>query len=112
MLSSIDDMDATIQEHGSAIEVYTARREMPPWTPSANCEPIANPRGLTDAEIALISEWVNDGMPEGNPADEPAPFVPTIADLGDPDVMLDKEPTDAWLPNSSSLNSGRKSVRG
>ncbi len=28
---------------------------------------------LTDAEIATISAWVDNGSPEGNPADMPAP---------------------------------------
>jgi mono/diheme cytochrome c family protein len=46
-----------------------ASRRMPPWTadPSASV-PFHNDRSLTDEQIATIVEWIDGGMPEGDPS--------------------------------------------
>ncbi|MEW6209527.1 MAG: ascorbate-dependent monooxygenase [Acidobacteriota bacterium] len=64
-------------------------REMPPWKPTEGCGDFVGVRRLTDAEIQTISEWVDEGAVEGNPADLPEPLsFPDEWTLGQPDVIL------------------------
>ena len=46
-------------------------RQMPPWhiDRSVGVKEFKNDSSLTDAEVATISAWVDQGAPEGNPAD-------------------------------------------
>ena len=46
-------------------------REMPPWFASAPKGVFENERGLTDAEIRTILQWVEAGAPAGDRADAP-----------------------------------------
>jgi peroxiredoxin len=75
------------------IKDYTQRRVMPPWKP----EPIANleylgERRLSDKEIATLAAWADEGAPEGNPKDAPAPRQFTEGwSLGQPDLVLTPE---------------------
>src|SRR5262245_9438654 len=48
-------------------------RIMPPWKPKSGFGEFRDEQRLTDREIATISAWVDAGMPEGDPADLPAP---------------------------------------
>ncbi|MEK7833257.1 MAG: hypothetical protein AAB401_19360 [Acidobacteriota bacterium] len=64
------------------------------------------PRRLLDSEIAMISEWVDAGAPEGNPANMPPPM--TFEDdhdeyydgwrAGEPDLKLDNGPDGFRVP--------------
>ncbi len=49
-------------------------RTMPPWgvDNSGDCHTFEDARWLDDAEIAIIQDWVADGMPEGDPSRAPA----------------------------------------
>ncbi len=55
----------------SAIE----NRTMPPWPPNQEYAPFAHANVLSDTEIALFQEWVNNGAPEGDPMLSPEPPV-------------------------------------
>jgi peroxiredoxin len=55
------------------IAEVTAERRMPPWHADPQHGRFANENRLTDAELALIRNWVAAGAPEGNPADLPPP---------------------------------------
>jgi len=74
---------------GHDIKDYTASGDMPPWKISEGIS-FRNDRRMTDQEVATLAAWVDDGMPEGDPADAPAPR--TYADgwkLGPPDMVLE-----------------------
>ena len=73
-----------------AIRQATASRTMPPWKPApGHGGPFAGERRLTDAEIALIGRWVEQGAAEGDPADpDPSPVRPSGWRLGAPDLVL------------------------
>src|SRR5882762_1737682 len=60
------------------IAVLTSKRFMPPWLPEPQELKFADELRLSDEQIALIQEWVEQGTVEGAPADlPPAPqFVP------------------------------------
>jgi peroxiredoxin/mono/diheme cytochrome c family protein len=74
---------------GKDIRDFTADRRMPPWKVVHGFGEFAQPRRLSDSEIATIAAWVDGGMPEGNPADLPRPrqFV-SGWQLGEPDLVL------------------------
>jgi mono/diheme cytochrome c family protein len=71
------------------IATVTERRYMPPWKPEPGYGKFANERRLTEAQIALIRDWAENGTPEGDPADKPT--LPAFADgwqAGKPDQIL------------------------
>jgi hypothetical protein len=76
-----------------SIKEKVVRRQMPPWHIDRNVgiTKFKEDPSLTDAEIATISNWVDHGAPEGNPADMPAPRQFSDLDkwqIGKPDVVV------------------------
>ncbi len=62
---------------------------MPPWLPEPQELKFADELRLTNAEIDLISRWVEQGAVEGNPADlPPQPKFVEGWRLGQPDMIL------------------------
>ena len=62
---------------------------MPPWLPAFGYAAFDGERRLTDAEIAILGRWAEQGAPEGDPADLPP--VPAFTDgwqLGEPDLVV------------------------
>lgn len=57
---------------------------MPPWPPAEGCQDYAHSRALDEADAQVLLTWLDEGAPQGDPADAPAP---------DPD----QEPTE-WSP--------------
>jgi copper type II ascorbate-dependent monooxygenase-like protein/cbb3-type cytochrome c oxidase subunit III len=62
---------------------------MPPWKPVPGYGDFRDSRALTDDEKQTLMDWLSGDMPEGDPADLPAP---TVSDsewtLGQPDLVL------------------------
>lgn len=48
----------------------------------------SNDPRLSDAEIATIKTWVQNGKPEGDPKDMPAPSFPDGWKVGKPDAII------------------------
>lgn len=80
-----------------AIKQQTALRQMPPWYIEKNIgiQKYVDDPSLSDAEIAMIARWADNGAPQGNPADMPAPRTfsgmrsfALSATLGKPDLIL------------------------
>jgi hypothetical protein len=76
-----------------SIKEKVVRREMPPWHIDRNVgiTKFKEDPSLTDAQIATISNWVDRGAPEGNPADMPAPRQFSDLDkwqIGQPDIVV------------------------
>jgi len=76
-----------------SIKQKVASREMPPWYIDRHIG-VAKFKGdpsLTDQEIAVISRWVDQGAPAGNPADMPPPRQFADVDkwhIGKPDMVV------------------------
>jgi mono/diheme cytochrome c family protein len=71
------------------IQRMVERRMMPPWKPVPGVAEFIGARRLSDADIALVREWVEAGAPEGDPRDLPPPRVfPSTWTRGTPDVVL------------------------
>ncbi|MEZ5365795.1 MAG: hypothetical protein R2748_26560 [Bryobacterales bacterium] len=64
---------------------------MPPWKPVRDeGVKLQFERGLSEAEIATITRWVDQGAPEGDPADAPEPLTFQSGwPLGEPDMVLE-----------------------
>src|SRR5947209_4168063 len=76
-----------------AIKEKVAKREMPPWYIDKNIgiTDFKDDPSLSDADIATITKWVDDGAPQGNPADMPPPRQFSDVDqwhIGKPDVVV------------------------
>lgn len=75
--------------YGDFIAYVTASGYMPPWTPDHTYRSLQGERYLTAEEIALIADWVDAGMLEGDPADNPGlPEFPEGSQVGTPDLVL------------------------
>ena len=55
------------------IREVVAQRRMPPWQADPRYGHFANDRSMTEDEIATIVSWVEQGVPEGDPAHMPPP---------------------------------------
>ena len=73
----------------SAMKEAVLTRKMPPWQADPNYGQFSNDQRLTMAEIKVIQSWVEEGAPEGNPADLPAPPVYQEGwKIGKPDAVV------------------------
>jgi Flp pilus assembly protein TadD len=78
-----------VKKHTRQIGVVTRTRFMPPWLPERQGLKFADESRLTDEQIATIKKWVDEGAPEGNPADlPPQPKWVEGWQLGKPDLVL------------------------
>jgi len=76
-----------------SMKTKVANREMPPWFIDKNVgiRKFKGDPSLTDAEVDTIVKWVDDGAPQGNPADMPPPrkFADLdVWNIGKPDVII------------------------
>ena len=81
-----------VKSHARQIAAVTSKRIMPPWLPEPQELKFADELRLTDVQIGLIRNWVEQGEAEGEIADLPvAPqFVPGWQ-LGRPDKIVQAE---------------------
>ncbi len=56
-----------------AIKADVLQGKMPPWPADPHYGKFANDRTLSKAEVETIVAWADNGAPEGNKADAPAP---------------------------------------
>ncbi len=79
-----------VMKKGWPIATATASRLMPPWKAEPASYAYRDQRRLKDSDIALIQQWVKDGMPEGSPAGKPEPPKFTSGwQLGEPDLVVE-----------------------
>ena len=76
-----------------SIKQKVLAREMPPWFIDKNVgvQHFSNDVSLTEQEMATIAKWVDNGAPEGNPADMPPPrSFPDgqVWHIGQPDLIV------------------------
>jgi len=85
------------------IRLRIQARTMPPWhiDRTVGIQDFKNDRALSDAEIRTITEWVDAGAPQGDPADAPTPVAwpdPNVWQLsekfGEPDLVIRSTPYD------------------
>jgi len=72
-----------------AIEVELLEGRMPPWRPVKGFGDFIGAPAITQQDIDLVVNWVENGVPEGNPKDlPPSPLFSDDWRLGPPDVVL------------------------
>ena len=79
-----------VKKRGTLIVTVTKSRYMPPWHATHGYGEFADERRLTDQQIATIADWVQQGMPQGDPAKTPK--LPQFAEgwhLGKPDLIVE-----------------------
>lgn len=75
--------------NGPDIQTDVTSRIMPPWPPDTAYTHFMHERILSQADMATLDAWVNNGMQQGNLANAPAP--PTYsgaAEIPNPDAMV------------------------
>jgi hypothetical protein len=108
---------AEVRPWARAIKARVLSREMPPWhlDKTTGIHKYKNDISLSADAIATISQWVDNGAPEGDPADMPAPL--TFASdktwfIGTPDLLATTEKDftmyakgpDWWIDQYGELN--------
>lgn len=80
------------KSHARQIAAVTKSRFMPPWLPSRGEFKFADEMRLSDAEVALIANWVEQGAAEGAAADLPRkPDFVEGWQMGRPDLIVKAE---------------------
>lgn len=74
--------------HAAMLAETVAEGRMPPWY-AGRRHRMANERGMTDEERAIIADWVAAGSPPGDPARAPPPLVfpDSEWEIGTPDLV-------------------------
>lgn len=79
-----------VKNWASSIKYTTAIGYMPPWQADPNYSKLQGENYLTQEQIDLIGQWVDDGAIEGNKSDEALyPEFPEGSALGTPDLVLE-----------------------
>jgi len=86
---------AEVQSVGPAVAHAVSARLMPPWSAGDSAQ-FRGDVSLSEAQIQTITEWVELGMPEGNPNDV-GPALP-VADVPFPGTDLQLELPEPYVP--------------
>ncbi len=114
------------------VKAQVISRKMPPWHASQDCNEYVGDESFSDAQIALVRKWVENGAPEGNkaeykPMSEPTKptlkridhtlKLPMFAPQGRPDdyrcFVVDwpfKEPTDIRYVTGFQIKPGNPKI--
>jgi tetratricopeptide (TPR) repeat protein len=80
------------KSHARQIAAVTQSRFMPPWLPEPGEFKFADELRLSDAQIAAIARWVEQGAVEGAPSDVPhSPEFAAGWQMGIPDLVIKAE---------------------
>lgn len=81
-----------VADWSESIRYAVEDRRMPPWYADPRYGHFSNDRSLSDDEVALLIHWIDQGCPEGDPADMP-PAREFSSDwrIGKPDLILSME---------------------
>ncbi|MDP6944800.1 MAG: hypothetical protein QF464_11675, partial [Myxococcota bacterium] len=71
-----------------AIAFEVESLHMPPWLASPGCDTYSPDSSLSDQDRATLIAWVDEGAPEGFPADYVPPFVDPPVTLDGPSIAL------------------------
>lgn len=86
-----------------AIKNAVLTRKMPPWFAEDTSHAFSNNRTLSAADIATLTAWVDNGAPEGDAKDKPAPRTFTDGWNIKPDVIVEM-PKAFNLPATGTVN--------
>ena len=82
----------TVKRKAKTIQRVVGEGIMPPWLPEQGWGDFRGNLSLTDSEIKLFDQWVENGMAEGDSSKTPElPDFPEGWSLGEPDVVLEMD---------------------
>ena len=95
---------AEVASHGQTIKYVTGTRYMPPWKAEPSYRHFLDQNTLSTTQIQQIRDWVDNGMPQGNPAlTPPVPTYPAGSQLGTPDLVVPMARAFTHLGNGQDL---------
>ena len=78
-----------VKKKGKTIIKVIDKRYMPPWKAMHGFGEFRDERRLSDEQIGMIKQWVEEGAPEGDRSKlPPLPKFPTGWTLGEPDMIF------------------------
>lgn len=83
-LASYEDLKAL----APAVRASVVMKTMPPWPASNECADYLGNRSLTDEQIDQLVQWIDNGMPEGDPSDAPVKVDSNALKLSRVDLEL------------------------
>ena len=86
-----------------AIKAAVVSRKMPPWLADPSFGHFQNDRTLSAEEIATLTSWVDNGAPEGDAKDKPAPLTFQNGWNIKPDIIVEM-PKPFQLPATGTIN--------
>ncbi len=86
-----------------AIKTSVVTRKMPPWFADPKYGHFQNDRTLTSADINTLVAWVDNGAPEGNLTDKPAPLTFHEGWNINPDMVIEM-PNEFKVPARGSID--------
>ncbi len=86
-----------------AIKVAVLTQKMPPWFADPQYGHFANDRRLGPEEIKILTAWADNGAPEGDAQDKPAPLEFTNGWQIKPDMIIEM-PEEFHLPATGTIN--------
>jgi hypothetical protein len=94
-----------------AIKAAALTRKMPPWYADPQYGHFANEHKLTDAQIATLASWADNGAPEGDAKSKPAPVAFVDGWNLKPDLIVEM-PTAFQVPASGTVEYQYMKVKG
>src|SRR5712691_7030708 len=85
-----------------AIKAAVVTQKMPPWFADPKVGHYADERRLSEAEIATLVAWADNGAPEGDAKDKPAPLTFTDGWNLKPDLIVEM-PTEFHVPATGAV---------
>ncbi|MCB9642793.1 MAG: hypothetical protein H6728_06915 [Myxococcales bacterium] len=84
-LSTYDEVKAK----AALVKWSVENRRMPPWMPAKtpDCPDFAHSPALSDSQIKMLTDWIDNGMPEGDPT-KSTQYVPKQDTLSHVDVEV------------------------
>jgi hypothetical protein len=89
--------------YAKAIKQAVVTEKMPPWFADPKYGHFRNDRRLSQPDIDTLVAWADNGSPEGNAKDKPAPLTFTDGWNMKPDVVREM-PAEFMLPATGTIN--------
>lgn len=86
------------RDHAELIRGALMSRTMPPWMPSDAGVPLANSRKMRDEDRATLLRWIDTGMKEGAPTEQPRTDLPPAPNVTPPRADLVLKPGAMYQP--------------
>ncbi|PWT97075.1 MAG: thiol-disulfide isomerase [Terriglobia bacterium] len=86
-----------------AMKVAVVSQKMPPWFADPQYGHFANDKRLSQADINTLTSWVDNGAPEGDAKDKPAPITFQSGWNIKPDMVIEM-PKPFQLPASGTID--------